>query len=320
MLNPKYCVEKIRGYTLLELIIASSLGLATIGLAGSAILTNRGLLLRDTARIEVNQNLRASVDIIGSDIRQAGENLIIRDFPIIQLNDNSLNSHDELIVRSSLLLNTFSVCQDADSENLLIGDTTAGGIADCPVAGRGLDPADELPDSLFLWEEYRQEQEDIGEPTTAFIYDFDSLDGELFEIESIFRTAGTSGDDPAEFFVQSTSSSWSGTYESAGRLPLIAIIDERRFFLDENGFLNTQVNGGVDRILANEVTDFQVIITTQDGVEHTDFNTADGDSWADIRSIQVTIGASSEFAANRNISNTISSQFLPRNILSFTTN
>ena len=313
----KFRLSRSSGYTLLELIIASTIGVVTIGVSATAILSNRGLLLRDTARLEVNQSLRASLDIIGADIRQGGENLVIQEFPVIELNNNALNGQDELIVRSSPLLDTLFVCQDATNADLLVGDTTVGGVAACPPAGRSLDPADELPDNMFLWDSYRQDLVAQGEPTTAYIFDSDSFDGELFEVDSIFRTAGTTGNDPAEYFVRSTSGAWAGTYDAAGDRPYIAIVNERRYFLDAQGFLTTQINNGPNQNMANGITDFQIVITTQDGTQHTDFRTADGDRWSDIQSVQITISGSSEFATNREVDNTVSAQFLPRNVMSF---
>ncbi|MEM9568224.1 MAG: prepilin-type cleavage/methylation domain-containing protein, partial [Cyanobacteria bacterium P01_E01_bin.34] len=62
-------VYSAAGYTLLELIIAATLGIGVISISATAIFFNRSLLLKDGARVEVNQSLRASLDIIGADIR-----------------------------------------------------------------------------------------------------------------------------------------------------------------------------------------------------------------------------------------------------------
>lgn len=302
------------GYTLLELVIASTLGLAVISLSATAVLFNRGLLLRDTARVEINQSLRASLDIIGADIRQAGENLIRADFPIIIVTDDPVNG-DTLTVRRGFSVDILTVCANVTGANLVVADTT-GTYADCLPAGRTLDPLDTLPDNIYNWQQNR-----INNSGLAFIYDPDSRDGEFFTYINEVRDPAvfSDPDDPATFTIESSSGTWSGTYLIAGDRPSLAILSEQQYFIDADGFLTVQVNGDASdrRRMAEGITDFQVRIIQQDGTVLETFGNSFGDDWSTIQSVEVTLAGASEFAANRNIENTFTSNFLPRNVMSF---
>ena len=305
------------GYTLLELIIAATLGLGVISVSATAILVNRGLLLRDGARVEVNQSLRASLDIIGADIRRGGENLILREFPVIELLDNARNGQDVLVIRTGSPLDVLTVCADAGGSDLLVADTTVGGVVDCPSSLRSLDPTDLLPDNIYNWQQYRLQQVANGEPAEAYIFDPDSRDGEFFAFIDEIRTPNTPGNDPSTYSIRSSSGSWGGSYDAAGSRPYIAVITEQRYSVDNEGFLTVQVNGGADSRLASNIQDFQVRVILQDGSDLSAFGSTVGDEWSDIQSVEVTLTGASEFTANREIENTFTSSYLPRNILSF---
>ncbi|MGK7909941.1 MAG: type II secretion system protein J [Synechococcus sp.] len=305
------------GYTLLELIIAATLGVGVISISATAIFFNRNLLLRDGARVEVNQSLRTSLDIIGADIRQGGENLILSDFPVIELLDNARNGQDILVIRTGTPLDILTICADASGTDLLVADTSVGGVADCPSTLRSLDPADLLPDNLYNWQQYRLQQVANGEPAEAYIFDADTRDGEFFTFSDEIRNPSNPGNDPSTYSIRSSSGSWSGTYDAAGTRPIIAVITEQRYSVDDQGFLTEQVNGGVDSRLVSDIQDFQVRVLLQDGSELDAFGSNVGDDWSNIQAVEVTLSASSEFAAGREIDNTFTSSYLPRNVLSF---
>ncbi|MEO0941196.1 MAG: hypothetical protein AAFY30_06490, partial [Cyanobacteria bacterium J06642_12] len=282
-----------------------------------AIFFNRNLLLKDGARIEVNQSIRTSLDIIGADIRQGGENLIRREFPVIEVQNNGRNGEDVLIIRTGSSLDILTVCTDATSANLLVADTTAGGAVDCPPTGRSLDPADILPDNIYNWQQYRLQQVANGEIAEAFIFDPDTRDGEFFSFTNEVRNPNNPGNDPSTYSIQSSSGSWSGSYQAAGNRPYIAVLTEQQYSVDNQGFLTVQVNGGADRRMASNIQDFDVRVILQDGSELDEFGANLTDEWSNIQSVEVTISGASEFAANREISNSFTSSFLPRNVLSF---
>ena len=97
------------GFTLLELLVTTVLGLLLIALILGTITANRRLYKEDIVRTKVNQNLRGAMDIIGSDIRLAGENLGPT-FPAIQLTNGTAGGPDTLILRRNLLPEVLQVC------------------------------------------------------------------------------------------------------------------------------------------------------------------------------------------------------------------
>ena len=303
------------GYTLLELTIAATLGLATIGLSAVAILFSRNLLLRDNARIEVNQSLRASLDIIGADIRQAGENLLIEDFPVIELLDDPANG-DTLIVRTAEPVDILTVCNNVVATTLVVADSNTPPVnPDCPIGGRSLDPV--LPDNIFSWRQYRQ---DAGGTAQAYIYDPDTRMGEFFNYTDEVRNPAVfvDPDDPAIFSIEAAAGAWANNYLIAGDQPYILILNEQRYSIDGNGFLTLQQNGDAIQRLASDISDFQVTVIEQDGTQSPAFGGNVTDLWSEIASVEVTITGASEFADNREIENTFTSNYLPRNVMSFT--
>ncbi len=71
-----------RGYSLVEILIALGIGVLILGLLLTITLANRRLYVLDQSRTASNQNLRAALDLVVTDIRQAGERLPA-DFPAV---------------------------------------------------------------------------------------------------------------------------------------------------------------------------------------------------------------------------------------------
>ena len=64
-----------RGFTLLELLVASSLGLIVILAMTSLFKTGMDATFTVTQRLEVQQNMRAAIELMGEDISHAGAGL-----------------------------------------------------------------------------------------------------------------------------------------------------------------------------------------------------------------------------------------------------
>jgi len=86
----------------MELLVASFLGLIILALGAQSTLSLRRLYLHDIVRTRVNQDLRGSLDMIGVNIRQAGENFTMS-FPAIQIVNGTGGAGDQLILRRNLL-------------------------------------------------------------------------------------------------------------------------------------------------------------------------------------------------------------------------
>ena len=74
-------------------------------------LSTRGMFETDQHRTTVNQNLRAGIDLLGIDVRQAGERLTF-DAPAVQIVDGSGGASDTLVLRRNMLDYVLPVCKD----------------------------------------------------------------------------------------------------------------------------------------------------------------------------------------------------------------
>jgi prepilin-type N-terminal cleavage/methylation domain-containing protein len=115
---PKYTILKVliqnlskidkrtKGFTLLELIIGLSIMLIVGGLAMNAFVQASISFNRDQKSINSNQNLSAILEVIGSDIRQSGENINDPNFPTIEFAENtatgSMANSSKITVRRAL--------------------------------------------------------------------------------------------------------------------------------------------------------------------------------------------------------------------------
>ncbi|NMC64340.1 MAG: prepilin-type N-terminal cleavage/methylation domain-containing protein, partial [SAR324 cluster bacterium] len=98
-----------KGFTVLELLVSSVLLLMLSALAASTILFIKRAYTEDSARKQINQSLRGTLDIIGADLRVGGENLPSA-FPAFELIDGGTGP-DELVIRRNLLDEVLKVCE-----------------------------------------------------------------------------------------------------------------------------------------------------------------------------------------------------------------
>lgn len=131
--------ERIQGLTILELLVGMLLLMIILGVVLTTTISTMGLYRKDQSRIGANRNSRSTLDIVNSDIRQAGERLN-SDFPAIQISqDGSGNS--VLTLRRGLLDSPLPVC--APLPNVLgayvnannpAAALLAGGVSNLPAA------------------------------------------------------------------------------------------------------------------------------------------------------------------------------------------
>jgi type II secretory pathway pseudopilin PulG len=98
---PKYTILKVliqnlskqckadKGFTVLELIFGLSIMLIVSGLAMNAFLQASTSFNKDQKNINSGQSLSAILEVIGSDIRQSGENINDPKFPAIEFAENT---------------------------------------------------------------------------------------------------------------------------------------------------------------------------------------------------------------------------------------
>lgn len=220
-----------RGMTLSELLVGTVIGMIIINLAFMGFSWSRQMYLRDQQRNEVNQTLRSVFDLVGADIRQAGEGFATDpNFPSIVITQDSANN-SEIIIRRSLLTGSLPVCRQVvggTSDEVFVVDDT-GSVAGCNLIDDGNDG---WPDGLKIWRDYRLSN---GTTVRAYIYD-GTGNGEFFDYngEGTFQADGTtvspSPGAVASGSLKTNSHTWQNTYEANGS-SRIYVIEERRYRL-----------------------------------------------------------------------------------------
>jgi prepilin-type N-terminal cleavage/methylation domain-containing protein len=105
-----------KGFTLLELLIGMIITLIIGGLAMQAFINASATFSKDKKTIDSNQNMSAVLEIIGNDIRQAGENISESTFPVIEFNianasETTLMSGSSKIIIRRALSDPLTLCQ-----------------------------------------------------------------------------------------------------------------------------------------------------------------------------------------------------------------
>ncbi len=115
-----------RGFTLIELIVGLLILSIVSGLALNAFVNASKDFSQDKKTIDSSQNLSAILEIIGNDIKQAGEQISDSNFPAIEISQNDANS--SIIIVRRALNTTLTLCEsipvaDPDRTRLLVVDT-----------------------------------------------------------------------------------------------------------------------------------------------------------------------------------------------------
>ena len=285
-----------KGFTLFELLVASFIGLTIFALAAESVLSLRRVYSHDVVGTRLIQDLRGSLDMIGINVRQAGENFTVY-FPALEIVNGSSGAPDELIMRRNLLDEVLNVCTDiaAGSTETTIYFATAGTDAGCT-------RSDNLP-NYNAWRDYRLAA--TGQQLTAFAYDPSLRSGEFF----VYSGENDSG---SELTITRTAGAWAGSY-SLGSGALY-ILEEWKFRL-QGDVLQLIVNGDTTNTLnvAFGITDFQVRAHLEDGSVLDSL--AASDDWTALSAIEVTLTAQAAFAGQTE-TKSLSARFFPRNVLS----
>ena len=156
---PKYTILKVliqnlskvdrqsKGFTLPELIIGLLIMLIIGGLAMNAFVQASISFNKDQRGINSSQNLSAILEVIGSDIRQSGENINDANFPAIEFDANtepsSMANSSKITIRRALT-SRLTLCQNgltptttsiivADNLRTTVDATGGAGGANCDV-------------------------------------------------------------------------------------------------------------------------------------------------------------------------------------------
>lgn len=289
------------GFSLVELLVAMTVMLAISGAALSLSLSSRDLFQRDEVRTRLSQSLRAGIDFIGTDTRQAGERLP-DDFPALEIIDGADGNPDTIVLRRNLLDVVLPVCADVatNAPRIVIADgsgTPAPGCA--PLAD---EDGDGLVDNLGAWAAMRQS---VGGQVRAYIYNPTTRNGEFFTYVRENAALLAVGRRVGERFAL--------TYRAVDQCRLY-ILEERRYELTD-GVLQLVIGGqnGSAMRIADGIIGLQARALFQDGTEQASLGPAD--LWSQLRSIEVAITARVDSRGGP-IERSLSTEFFPRNVLS----
>jgi type IV pilus assembly protein PilW len=279
------------------------LAVLIVGSALTVALSSRDVLTADERRTRLNQTLRGTLDLLGIDVRQAGERLPA-DFPAIEIVDGTGGAPDALVLRRNLLDEVLPLCETLTAgevaDEVLVAVSGSSPPQGCaPVAD---DDGDGWPDNIGTWRAHRIAN--AGQ-VNAYVYNPVAAVGEWF----VFDGDGTT----ALQLHKGNADPWQATYEidQQGRVYML----EQRTYELAGGvlqFTRDTDTGNPVHVNANLV-DFQVRAVMTDG------SIQDGlgptDDWTDLRSIEVTVEARTD-GGDGEMTRALTARFFPRNILS----
>jgi hypothetical protein len=299
MKSQQYIQNCASGFTLMELLVAITLSMIVIGLLLSTTITSKNLFRADVARTKINQDLRAVMDIIGSQARVTGENLSA-DFPAILVENNANGTSDSLILRRNLLDEVLKVCTPV----------VAGSLNDIYITG-----ADDQAGCIFadnthnyqVWSAYRAEQ---GGEVSAYIFNTSSKLGEFFIYDGESDTSTILAPE-GDYLISRYGDMWQNDYDELASA--IYMLEEWKIELVNDTLQLTINEEDTPQNIAFGITEFQVQIILQDNTVLNDFDSTD--DWTNMKAIRVTLTGSDSYAG-KTLTRTLSTEFFPRNILS----
>ena len=288
-----------RGTTLAELMVAISLSAIIASMVVSISLANRNVYQKDLSRTKVNEDLRSALNIIGSEIRQAGERFPAS-FPAILITNGSASNPDELTLRRNLLNQVIVGCDTRSAGTSYSSANLSRASATTAVCTSPNQAA-----NYTAWYNYAHPL-----PTQQYIYIFNQTtrNGEFLRLlTSVGGT--TSGVQYISFTPKSYSYAYTAEYTS------IYMINQWRVRL-LNGVLQIITNEDLSAIqnVVDGVTAFQVEALMQDGTTKTSLVNAD--NWSLIQAIRLSITGTENMPGGKKTVRTVTSDYFPRNILS----
>lgn len=299
------------GFTLVELLVALTVGVVLVGLAVQVAVADRRVMDADARRVATNQTVRTALDLVATDLRQAGEDMNVQLSPIIVTNGTG-GASDRLAVRRQLTDQTLPVCADVSSgvTNIQVSAPLPGATAECTYTGTTASP---VPSNLAAWEALR-----LASPTgtlRAFLYDRSNKVGEYVTFSGIAGTASTQ-----QYYLKRLPGTLARTY-SASSKPFLVLLEEREYFVQSRQLMmRLNADAATDQPISPDITDFSVTVDVDTGtasapavVTRTGFTV--GDDWKRI--VKLDLGVSGAVTENgRTTARALTTSVFPRNVLS----
>lgn len=289
-------LHRSQGFTMMELLVASGLSLIMLSITVMTTMSIKKLYQRDMVRTSLNQTLRGTMELLGANVREAGENLS-GTFPAVEIVDGASGSNDELIMRRNLLDEVLKVCVPitAGSSNTRVYFAVSGTESGCTFA-----------DNTHNYDTWAAERSAQGGTLDAYIFNVSTKEGEFFPVTGETASGGT------DYYLETTSGTWANDYPVGSSA--VYLIEEWHFSvanellqLVENGHTATPQN------VADGITGFQLTAGLDDGSVLQSFT--DTDDWTELAFVEISMTASGSLFGEP-YQRTLSSRYYPRNILS----
>lgn len=285
------------GFTILEALVATFLTSVVMSVVYVSTLSVQDGYINDVYRTRINSNLRSAMDILSMNIRQAGEYLQ-SSFPAVVVTNGSGTQADQLQLRRSLIPETLTLCTASTT-----GDTelivSSGSISEsaCYV--------NNVASSYDVFEARRVSDSDGS--IRLFVYDRIAKVGEFVDF-----TASTLNGSEYTLTVSAT------THDYARLDTSLYVVEELSFYHDSTeNTLFVDFDGVSDsRAVAFNVSDFQVSLEMEDGSNLSSFDSSSAYNWKQITQVQISL-TGEETLKLRTVSSSVSSEYFPRNVLSF---
>lgn len=290
------------GMTLLELLVAATLTMIVLGMTIGTTIQTQQLFARDSGRVRLNQNLRTSLDLLGIEIRQAGERLPAN-FPAIEVIDGEDGASDELIVRRHLIDEVLTICTNIaaghSSNTIYLSSTNPDAAPACVYGGQAV--------SLAAYAEHRSTN---GGTVQLYIYNPDTKLGEYIDHVGEVDSSSTMG-------LSISSKTFANNYTA--QTAAIYILRESHYRISPNpgeaDILHLVQNNDEENAenVMFSIRRFDIRVELTDGTFASEFDASA--LWSTIQSIEISLGGE-ETVRDAVIDNTVRSRFYPRNVLS----
>jgi hypothetical protein len=278
------------------------------------ILGAREVVQSDQARTQVNQNLRGGADLIGADVRVAGERFPPSQtigIPPIEITQGANGAPDQIRLRRNLWDGTLPVCErlNGTTRNITVyklpawllippgsGFPECGNPLDANLWPINLNAVRALADTIG-----------VGGVLMGYVHDPSEPFGEFIEF-TVPDNANVTG-----LIRRTTNSALAGDYRRGDR-PRVYVMTERRYRV-ANGVLELIRDGDVAGALraVADVVNLQASYVMANG--QVVGAIPNGQTWRDVTAVEVTLTTRSDLDGETE-ENSITSRYFPRNALS----
>lgn len=315
--------NKNAGFTIIELLMVLGVGALMLTFFLSIIIGSRNLFQVDRARTTTNQNLRAGLDLMASDLRQAGERLLARSggVPYVLIENNN---PDTLRIRRNLNDVVLPVCETitAGSTNNRDIEISASSTTATPSVCRYVNNTNSSQHVHDNLEVFRAVRTNNGANTSGtlrvYFYNPTTRSGEFVEYSAEVNNQGnfpgTSSRQVRHLRINPSNYQWVNSYDTNSRIYIL----EERLFRVNNEVLQMVINGDTNnpQNIIDNVTNFQVQANLNGtAVEAVTVNNSTNNAWWTTRWVELSLTAR-ENLPGRSLSRTEQGRFFSRNFLS----